>query len=178
MSDGRLIAIVGPSGVGKDSVMAGLLEAVPGLSLVQRVITRPADPGGEPHRPATEAEFDRMSAAGAFCLEWRAHGLRYGIPVELVQELRAGHPRLINLSRAILPEAQRVFPGLDVVLITASADVLAARLRARGRESEAEIARRLQRAAAPLPAGVTAIAVSNDGPLDETIAEVRRRLDL
>jgi Uncharacterized component of phosphonate metabolism len=77
-----------------------------------------------------------------------------------------------------LPEAQRVFPGLAVVLVTASADVLAARLRARGRESEAEIARRLQRAAEPLPVGVDAIEVCNDGPLDQTVAEVRRKLDL
>ena len=46
-SGGRLIAVVGPSGVGKDSVMAGLHGAIPDLHLVRRVITRAPDLGGE-----------------------------------------------------------------------------------------------------------------------------------
>ncbi|MGB0905008.1 MAG: phosphonate metabolism protein/1,5-bisphosphokinase (PRPP-forming) PhnN, partial [Mangrovicoccus sp.] len=37
---GRFIAVVGPSGVGKDSVMAGLMERRPDLLLAKRVITR------------------------------------------------------------------------------------------------------------------------------------------
>ena len=38
---GRLFAIVGPSGAGKDTLIQGALAARPGLSVVRRVITRP-----------------------------------------------------------------------------------------------------------------------------------------
>ncbi|MEO0912102.1 MAG: hypothetical protein AAFY59_03810 [Pseudomonadota bacterium] len=38
---GRFIAVVGPSGVGKDSVMAGMAARTGQLKLVRRVITRP-----------------------------------------------------------------------------------------------------------------------------------------
>ena len=42
-----MIAVVGPSGVGKDTVTQALVDAAPQLSLVRRVITRAADAGGE-----------------------------------------------------------------------------------------------------------------------------------
>ncbi|MEO0703578.1 MAG: hypothetical protein AAFY80_15680 [Pseudomonadota bacterium] len=64
---GRLIGVVGPSGVGKDSVMAGLVEADPQLALVRRTITREPELGGEDYTPATQAAFDRLVAKGAFC---------------------------------------------------------------------------------------------------------------
>ena len=44
---GRFIAVVGPSGVGKDSVMQGMAARDPRIVLARRVITRPSDAGGE-----------------------------------------------------------------------------------------------------------------------------------
>ncbi|MEP3639345.1 MAG: phosphonate metabolism protein/1,5-bisphosphokinase (PRPP-forming) PhnN, partial [Paracoccaceae bacterium] len=49
-------------------------------------------------------------------------------------------------------------------------ETLATRLAARGRENDAEIARRLAEAVKPLPEGLDVITLSNDGPLDQTIA--------
>ena len=54
MSRGRLIAVVGPSGVGKDSVMAGLVLRRAKLQLVRRMITRPANVGDEAFDAMTE----------------------------------------------------------------------------------------------------------------------------
>lgn len=167
----RAFAICGPSGAGKDTLIAGAMARLPGLHLVQRTITRPAAAGGEPFAPATEAEFAAQAAAGAFALEWRAHGLRYGIPVSAVAAHRAGDCVVFNASRGALAEAQVVFPGLQVILITASPDVLARRLAARGREDAADIAGRLARATAYAPPeGMAVTRIVNDGALDPAVA--------
>ena len=57
MSRGRLIAVVGPSGVGKDSVMAGLVLLRAKLHLVRRMITRPANVGGAASAPIVASAF-------------------------------------------------------------------------------------------------------------------------
>ncbi|HMB13658.1 MAG TPA: phosphonate metabolism protein/1,5-bisphosphokinase (PRPP-forming) PhnN, partial [Roseovarius sp.] len=51
MTKGRLIAVVGPSGVGKDTLMRAMVAERPNLRRVRRVITRRADDGGEGHEP-------------------------------------------------------------------------------------------------------------------------------
>ncbi|MCE0506438.1 phosphonate metabolism protein/1,5-bisphosphokinase (PRPP-forming) PhnN [Roseivivax sp. GX 12232] len=167
---GRLIAVVGPSGVGKDSVMAGLAAADPRFRLVRRVITREAGLGGEDFEPVSEATFAARQAAGAFCLSWHAHGLSYGIPAATRAEVAAGETRLANLSRLVLPEAATCFPGLEVLHITARPETLARRLAGRGRESLEEIAARQARAALPLPKGLPVTEIANDGPLTQTVA--------
>ncbi len=165
----RLIAIVGPSGAGKDTLIAGALARRPDLSLVRRVITRPSDAGGEDFEGVTEAEFAARHTAGAFALDWQAHGLRYGIPLAQVQ---GSGDVIFNGSRAALPVAQARFPGLLVVLVTAPDAVLAQRLAQRGRESAAEIEQRLARAAFALPDGISARLVMNDGTPEQGIARL------
>lgn len=167
---GRLVAVVGPSGVGKDSVMQALVAARPGLRCVRRVITRPADPGSEDFDAVDEIEFVRRMAAGAFVLEWRAHGLSYGVPATLTDDLAAGRDMLVNLSRSVLGQAARAFPGMVVLRLSASPEVLAARLQGRGREAAADIAIRLARGGADVPPGVPVVEVRNDGPIADTVA--------
>ncbi|MBS0124909.1 phosphonate metabolism protein/1,5-bisphosphokinase (PRPP-forming) PhnN [Thetidibacter halocola] len=169
MSDGWLIAVVGPSGVGKDSVMAGIATRAPGIRPVRRVITRAPDPDGEDHEPMTPDAFSESVARGAFCLHWDAHGLSYGIPAPVLADVRGGANRLANLSRGVLRQAAKVFPRLLVLHITAAPEVLAARLAGRGRESADEIAGRLAQAPRPLPPGLNVVTIVNDGPLDDTV---------
>lgn len=169
-------AVVGPSGVGKDTVMEAVRSADPRVVLVRRVITRPAAAGGEAFEGVDRAAFAAMKAAGDFALDWEAHGLAYGIPVSIHNDLGAGRPVLFNGSRAMLAEAVKVFPGLRVLSITATNDVLAARLRARGRESEDQITQRLARAKLPLPAGLRVTEIDNSGALDRAVEAVRAAL--
>lgn len=171
---GRLVVIVGPSGVGKDSVIAGLVARDAGMAWVRRAITRPAS-GTEPFESVTEAEFARRCDVGAFALHWTAHGLSYGIPISALRAVENGATRIANLSRGTLARADAVFPRLIVLSITAAPETLVARLRGRGRESSADIAARLARRA-PLPPGLDVVEISNDGPLDQAVEAARAAL--
>ena len=106
---GRLFLIVGPSGAGKDTVIARLAaQAAPGdgVMIARRAITRPPHPGdAERHVPVTPDAFARLRAAGAFALDWESHGLRYGVGAEVRAWLAAGMTVVANGSRAALPQA-------------------------------------------------------------------------
>ena len=102
------VLVVGPSGAGKDTLLdaaRGALAGDPRFRFVRRVITRPADPGGEDHEPVTEADF----ATRDFALQWQAHGLRYGIPADIAVDLAAGLVVVANVSRAIIAEPPTAF---------------------------------------------------------------------
>lgn len=169
----RLFFVVGPSGAGKDTLLAGAIAADPRLHWARRVITRPETPGGEPFQGVTETEFAARLARGDFALHWQAHGLHYGVPFA---ELPAGRDVLLNGSRAAIGQALAVFPGLKVINITAPAAVLAERLAARGRETRAQIEARLSRADLSLPQGLPVIEVSNDASPEAGIARLLQAL--
>ncbi len=168
-----VIAVVGPSGVGKDSVMAALCARRADIETVRRVITRPAEAGGETFTGVTPQQFRQMQAAGDFALDWQAHGLSYGIPVAIDDQRREAFGVLVNLSRAVLKQAQDRFGGLIVISLTAPRAVLAERLAARGRETSDDQLSRLDRAALALPEGLeTVIEIDNGGPLEDTVQSI------
>jgi ribose 1,5-bisphosphokinase len=173
---GRFIAMVGPSGVGKDSVMEAMVAGNPKIVLARRVITRPSEAGGEAFDGVSEEEFQRRADAGDFALHWPAHGLHYGILQSVDKDLVEGKDVLANLSRAVLLEAQVRFARFEVINLTAKRLVLAARLAGRGRETSAQIAGRLDRASAAFPEGIEALHLDNSGRLDQTVAAALDRL--
>ncbi len=171
MKNGRLIAVVGPSGVGKDSVMEGLAAADSTLYLVRRMITRAPELGGEAFDAVSVEKFNELATLGHFAVHWGAHDLQYGIPTSIQTVLGRGQDCLANFSRSALLAGDAAFAHFCVLNITARPETLASRLKARGRESEAQIAKRLAQATKPLPVGLTVMTVSNDGALDATIAQ-------
>lgn len=169
---GRLVAIVGPSGAGKDTLIAGLLAACPDIHRVRRTISRPAATETEDFESVTAAEFAALDGAGSFALSWSAHGLGYGIRHTELAPLASGRTVIFNGSRKALPEAIAAYPQLHVVQIAVSPEVLAQRLSARGRESAEDVLRRLARADLALPEGITATTVWNDSTPAEGIARL------
>ncbi|RST86801.1 phosphonate metabolism protein/1,5-bisphosphokinase (PRPP-forming) PhnN [Aquibium carbonis] len=170
---GAFVAIVGPSGVGKDTLIAyakarlGADERAP-VHFVRRVITRAADGSTEDHDSLSPEAFEHARAGGAFSLSWDAHGLHYGLPASVDRQIAAGHTVVANLSRAALPALKVRYRHVLVVAITASPETLAKRLMARGRESADEVSARLARAAAGAD-GVSGAVTSivNDGPIEQ-----------
>ena len=172
-----LVAVVGPSGAGKDTLMAGARAHLAGdarFLFVRRSITRPAGAGGEDHRSLTREEFTNARDAGAFALWWEAHGLLYGIPRAIEAEMAMGRIAVANLSRGVLDDAGSRYP-LRVLEITAPPDVLAARLAARGREHAAERAARAARGMT-LPPGTPVTTILNLGTVEDAVAAVLRVL--
>ena len=168
MVEGTLFYVVGASGSGKDSLLRYGRERLagdPGVVFAHRYITRPVELHGENHVALSETEFDARLKAGLFAMHWGSHGLRYGIGREINFWLARGCNVVMNGSREYLPEARRRYPALHAVMVAVSPEVLAARLRARGRETEGEIAGRLERARRFLrPDGHVDI-IDNDGEL-------------
>jgi thymidine phosphorylase len=173
MPRGTLFLVVGPSGAGKDSLIAGAQKALAGdprYVFARRVITRPPDARGEDHVAASGEDFAAGRAGGGFMLSWRAHGAEYGIPAGLADALEAGRHVVANVSRGIIAEALAAFPPVQVIEVTAPFEQRVERLLGRGREPAAAIGDRLARRPAPLPDGAAVVTVVNDGLLEEGTA--------
>lgn len=150
---GKLIWLMGASGSGKDSLLAALRQQEHTQLLVaHRYITRAANAGNENHIALSEQEFFTRASHNLLALSWHANGFYYGIGIEIDLWLNAGFDVVVNGSRAHLPQAQaRYGAALLPVCLQVSPDILYQRLQNRGRETEAEIAQRMERAARYMP---------------------------
>jgi ribose 1,5-bisphosphokinase len=167
---GRLVLVVGPSGAGKDTLIElarGLLRDDTSVVFPRRVVTRAAS-AAEAHDTMGEKAFDRAARDGGFALTWDAHGLRYGIPIGIDADIRAARTVVCNVSRTIIIPARARYADVFVALVTAPAEVLAARLAARGRDGD--IAQRLARADAFADIGADCVIANTGAPTDGAAA--------
>jgi ribose 1,5-bisphosphokinase len=175
LATGTLFLVVGPSGVGKDTLIDGAKAALAhnkNYVFPARFITRPADAGGEQHSEVSATDFEDAVSGGHYALSWHAHGLGYGIPLAIKAMLESGQNVVVNVSRSVLDQARAAFVNVRIISISAPSDVLAKRLAARGRETAGEIDERIQRAAAYNVAGPDVIQLINDADLDTAIEKL------
>ena len=105
---GKLIWLMGPSGSGKDSLLAELrLREQTQLLVAHRYITRDASAGSENHIALSEREFFTRAGQNLLALSWHANGLYYGVGIEIDLWRHAGFDVVVNGSRAHLPQARR-----------------------------------------------------------------------
>ena len=153
----RVFVITGPSGVGKGTLIRGLMERLPQLELSVSATTRPPRPGeqdGVDYHFLTPEEFERRVQAGEFVEHADYAGRRYGtLRSELEDRMRAGAPVVLEIEvqgarqvRARVPDAVQVF------IAPPSLDVLRERLIGRGTDDPEEVERRLQVATRELTA--------------------------
>jgi ribose 1,5-bisphosphokinase len=144
---GRLVLVVGPSGAGKDTLLRLAQAACAGdrdIVFPRRVVTR-ASSADEDNIAVSPDEFRRAREHGDFAVHWDAHGHSYALPREINGDIRAGRTVVANVSRTVLGALRRAYADVVVVAITAPPEVLAARLAARARQSDGDIAERLTR---------------------------------
>ena len=169
-SGGRLFYLMGASGAGKDSLMNYARAALgdgTGVLFAHRYITRPAGTGGENHVALDPVEFELRRRHGLFLFDWRSHGCRYGIGIEVDDWMRRGLHVVVNGSREFLPVARRRVARLSPVLVRVSEQRLRERLLTRGREADAELRSRIARNLEHLVHDTPGLrVVDNDGPLE------------
>jgi phosphonate metabolism protein PhnN/1,5-bisphosphokinase (PRPP-forming) len=119
-------------------------------------------PGDEDHIVMDRETFAVSRTSGAFCLAWEAHGLGYGVPHNVLDSVSAGRIVVVNASRRVVTDAEALGVPIAVAHVTASAEKIAQRLSARGREDHAEIAARLARNAPLLVKTARLLEIRND----------------
>jgi len=166
---GRLFYVVGPSGVGKDSLLQWLQQHLSENTrtvFARRAITR--EPHlSEWHEPIDADTFWEQVCYGEFSMFWQANGACYGVRREIEADMRAGRDVIVNGSRAYAPCVQQAFPEARIVWITADPETISKRLVARQRESGAALIERVSRATQYLPpVDENVIAIDNSGALE------------
>jgi len=147
---GRLVLVVGPSGAGKDTLIALAKQACrndAGIVFPRRIVTRESS-AAEDHDTLSHEAFARAIARDAFAVHWQAHSHCYGLPRTIDDALRAGQCVVVNVSRAVVAALRAAYTDVLVVLITAPAELLAQRLAGRARASDGALSERLHQAAA------------------------------
>jgi guanylate kinase len=152
-----VFVITGPSGVGKGTLIRGLMERLPALELSVSATTRAPRPGeqdGVDYHFLTREEFDRRVREGDFVEHADYAGRSYGtLRSELEERVRAGTPIVLEIEvqgarqvRASVPDAVQVF------IAPPSLDELRTRLIGRGTDDPEGVERRLRVAAEELEA--------------------------
>jgi guanylate kinase len=153
----RVFVITGPSGVGKGTLIRGLLERVPELELSVSATTRDPRPGersGVDYHFLDADEFERRARAGDFVEHADYSGRRYGtLRAELERRLADGAPVVLEIE---VQGARQVREALaDAVLVfiaPPSTEALRARLVGRGTDAGEQIEQRLRTAERELEA--------------------------
>ena len=151
MKKGRLIVISGPSGVGKGTVVRGLMERDPGIKLSVSATTREIRPGeidGVHYYFISMERFERMIEEDCFLEHAQYVGNRYGTPEEPVDRmLEQGFDVILEIEvQGGLQIMQRRPEAISVFIVAPSFDILAGRLRGRGDTDEEKVLMRLQQA--------------------------------
>jgi len=173
---GAWVFVCGPSGAGKDSVIAWSRERLAADSRVvfaRRLVTRPAQACSD-HEPVTVRDFDVLRQREQLAWYWRSHGFGYGIARRYARQAAWGRVVVVNGSREHVAGLDPV-PCVYRVLVEAPDDQLAARLRQRGRDDLESIARRLARNSRF--AGLEAdLVIANDGELSQAGSRLQHYL--
>jgi guanylate kinase len=181
----RVFVITGPSGVGKGTLIRGLLERVPQLELSVSASTRAPRPGerdGVDYHFLSPDQFEARVRANEFVEHATYSGNRYGtLRAELERRLQAGVPVVLEIEvegarqvRSAMPEAVAVF------IAPPSLEALRARLVGRGTDSAEQVGERLKTAERELAAQpeFDRVVVNDrlEQSTDELVTIVRRSL--
>lgn len=178
---GLAFVVSGPSGAGKTSVINRAMEGIPGLTYSVSYTTRPRranETDGVDYRFVSREEFARRIESGDFVEHVTYLGDYYGTSRSQIDEaVTGGFDVILNIDVAGAKLVRRSGLGghavVYVFLVPSSLERLEERLRARGTESNAQIAARLEVAAREMEAidAFDYLVVNDD--LETAVAELR-----
>lgn len=145
---GLLVVISGPSGAGKDTVLARLEHLRGSLYYSVSATTReprPDETDGKSYFFLTRGEFEHLIDTGKMLEYAEYNGNYYGTPMQAVAEkLEEGRDVILKIEVQGAMQVKHRFPdALLIFLLPPSMKELERRLRGRGTETEQEIESRL-----------------------------------
>ncbi len=154
---GRLVAVSGPSGAGKGTLIGKVLPRLSNTVLSKSATTRPCRPDerqGREYYFLTQAEFEKQVKEGDF-IEYVKYGSNYygTLKSEVEANLQSGRNVIVEIELEGARSFRRQIPG-SVLIFIAPPDFeeLRRRLTKRSTESTAAVDARLARARAELAA--------------------------
>ncbi len=152
LSEGKLIVVTGPSGVGKGTLLQRLLALYPDRILFSISATTRSPRAGEEHGREyffwDRTEFEKKRDAGEF-LEWAEYaGNLYGTPRQAIdQAIALGQIVILEIELEGARQVAKSFPTAKRIFIAPpSMEVLESRLRDRSTDSDEQIIKRLHHA--------------------------------
>jgi guanylate kinase len=142
-----LVVVSGPSGVGKSTIVAELARRRPQVVPIVTATTRAQRPGeidGVHYHFLSDEAFRRLIERGGLLEHANNHGHWYGTPIDQVRGiLAAGRDAILTISPEGARNVRRLVPdALLIFVMPPNMEALAERLRRRGSESGASLARR------------------------------------
>ena len=148
---GKLFAISGPSGVGKNSVLSRVMQLRDRVQYSVSATSRPMRPGeidGKSYYFVTREQFEQMIAAGELLEHAEYVGNYYGtLEAPVNEKLDEGFDVILEIEVQGAMQIKKKRPDAVMVFIAPpSFEELASRLRGRGTEDEAKVQKRLETA--------------------------------
>ena len=149
--NGLLFVVTAPSGAGKSSLIRAALEEEPAIGLSVSYTTRAPRAGeqnGREYHFVDGQTFEAMVQRGEFLECAEVHGNRYGTSQRVIDEMLArGEDLLLEIDWQGAAQVRRLYPAsVAIFILPPSVEELGRRMRARGLDAEAVIARRLANA--------------------------------
>lgn len=148
---GMLLIVSGPSGTGKGTLVAKLMENDPSFRFSCSVTTRKPRVGeieGVHYHFVTDEEYDKLVAENAFLEHATVHGHRYGTLRKPVEEMMAqGDNVLLDIDpQGAISVMENASDYVSVFILPPSFEELRVRLHTRNTDDPVEIERRLNNA--------------------------------
>lgn len=145
---GNLFIVSAPSGAGKTSLMAALVDQLSGLRISVSHTTRPKRPGeehGVNYHFTDRDTFLDMVNKNAFLEHAEVFGNLYGTSAQWVDDARlAGEDVILEIDWQGAEQVRRLVPdAFSIYILPPSLDILADRLRSRAQDHEDVISQRL-----------------------------------
>lgn len=175
----RILLLIGPTAVGKSSLLDRALQDYSELVDIITYTTRPMRRGeseGQPYHFVTDERFQKL-IQDQFFVEWaNVHGRMYGVPRDQFEQARMqGRGIIMDIDVQGAKTLLKEFPGLtSVFLLPPSIDALRKRFENRGVTSAADLEKRLESAQKEMAQASSFGHVLINDDFEETYLKIRK----